>query len=188
MAPPNSPARPSRRTLGMPGNVQPDRLSQPAHGAFVWGTVLLAWLLSMLPWRQWPASPDILLLVIAFWSAYEPRRIGMFTAFIFGLLMDVHDAGLLGGHALAYTLTAYGALALSRRMQRFDLWSQALHMLPVFFGARLLPQIILAWLAGRWAGWDWALGVLLTTALWPVCGWVLQLPQRRRDDGVSSAG
>ncbi|ANY14714.1 rod shape-determining protein MreD [Bordetella pseudohinzii] len=187
MAPRNNAAQRAPRTLGTPSNVQPERLAHPAHGAFVWGTLLLVWLLSLLPWRQWPASPDILALVIAFWSAYEPRRVGMLTAFAFGLLLDVHDAGLLGGHALSYTLIAYGALALHRRLQRFDLWSQAMHMLPVFFVPQLLAQIIMAWLAGRWAGWDWAIGVLLTTALWPIVGWVLQLPQRRYDDGESSA-
>ena len=106
------------------------------------------WLVSLLPWRLWQGAPDVLILIIAFWCAHEPRRVGLFTAFTFGLLMDVHDAGLLGEHALSHTLIAYGAVALQRRLQRFDLWSQAMHMLPVFFAARLLVQIIHAWLAG----------------------------------------
>jgi rod shape-determining protein MreD len=111
----------------------------------------------------------------------------LFTAFFFGLLMDVHDAGLLGEHALSYTLVAYGAVVLHRRLQRFDLWSQAMHMLPVFFIARFVTQIIHAWLAGKWPGWDWGISVLLTTALWPLAGWVLHLPQRGVDDAESSS-
>jgi len=91
------------RRLGTPSNVQPDRLSGPAHGVFVWGTVLVAWLVSLLPWRLWQGAPDILLLIIAFWCVHEPRRVGLFTAFFFGLLMDVHDAGLLGEHARCHT-------------------------------------------------------------------------------------
>lgn len=176
-----------RRALGMPSNVEPERLAHAAHGAFVWGTLLLVWLASLLPWRQWPGSPDVLALVIAFWCAHEPRRVGMVAAFVFGLLLDVHDAGLLGGHALTYTLVAYGAFALHRRLQRFDLWSQAMHMLPVFFVAQLVSQLIMAWLAGAWPGWQWALGALLTAAIWPLGGWVLHLPQRRYDDVESSA-
>ena len=129
----------------------------------------------------------VLLLIIAFWCVHEPRRVGLFTAFFFGLLMDVHDAGLLGEHALSYTLVAYGAVVLHRRLQRFDLWSQAMHMLPVFFLARLLTQIIHAWLAGKWPGWDWGVSVLLTAALWPLAGWVLHLPQRGADDAESSS-
>ena len=84
-----------RRRLGTPSNVQPDRLSGPAHGLFVWGTILLVWLVSLLPWRLWQGAPDVLILIIAFWCVHEPRRVGLFTAFCFGLLMDVHDAGLL---------------------------------------------------------------------------------------------
>ena len=85
-----------RRRLGTPSNVHPDRLSGPAHGVFVWATVLLVWLVSLLPWRLWQGAPDVLLLIIAFWCVHEPRRVGLFTAFFFGLLMDVHDAGPLG--------------------------------------------------------------------------------------------
>jgi len=171
----------------MPSNVQPERLGHPANGLMIWGSLLGVWLLSLLPWRQWQAAPDVLLMVIAFWCAHEPRRVGLVAAFVFGLLLDVHDAGLLGGHALAYTLTAYGSIVLYRRLQRFELWGQAIHMLPVFLGAQLVTQVILAWLAGRWPGWDWALGSLLTAATWPLVGWVLLLPQRHLDDVESSA-
>lgn len=180
-------ARPERR-LGTPSNVHPERLSGPAHGLFVWVSILIVWLLSLLPWRLWEGAPDILILVIAFWCVHEPRRVGLFTAFFFGLLMDVHDAGLLGEHALSYTLVAYGAVALHRRLQRFDLFSQAFHMLPVFFLARFLTQVIHAWFAGKWPGWEWAMGALLTAAIWPLAGWVLHLPQRGADDTESNSG
>lgn len=175
------------RRLGVPGNVQPERLALPANGLLIWGSLLGVWLVSLLPWRQWPPAPDVLALVVAFWCAHEPRRVGLGAAFIFGLLLDVHDAGLLGGHALTYTLTAYGSVALHRRLQRFELWSQAMHMLPVFVLAKLPGVMVMAWLAGRWPGWDWALGGLLTAALWPMVGWVLLLPQRHDDDVESSA-
>lgn len=183
----NQTVRQPARRLRMPGNVRPESLARPAHGAFVWGTLLLAWLLSLLPWRVWESAPDILVLVLAFWCVHEPRRVGLVAAFCFGLLMDVHDASVLGGHALSYTLVAYGAVALHRRLQRFDLWSQAMHMLPVFFLARLVQQVLLAWLAGKWPGWGWTLGVLLTVAIWPLVGWVLHLPQRGADDAESSS-
>jgi rod shape-determining protein MreD len=162
--------------------VEPERLARPAHTAIVWGSLLLVWLVSLLPWRLWPQAPDVLLLVIAFWCVHEPRRVGMVTAFIFGLLMDVHDAGVLGEHALGYTLVAYGAVVLHRRLQRFDLWSQAMHMLPLFFLARLLTVVIHAWIAGKWPGWAWATGTVLTAAIWPLAGWVLHLPQNGADD------
>jgi rod shape-determining protein MreD len=47
--------------------------------------------------------PDLLALVLVFWSVHQPLRVGVGAAFVFGLLMDVHQAALLGQHALAYT-------------------------------------------------------------------------------------
>lgn len=182
----NSSTHPARR-LGTPRNVPPEHLSRPANVVFVWVTIVVAWLLSLLPWRAWEGSPDILLLVIAFWCVHEPRRVGLVAAFCFGLLMDVHDVSVLGTHALSYTLVAYGAVALHRRLLHFDLLSQAIHMLPVFFVAQLVQQIVSAWLAGRWSGWEWGIGVLLTTVCWPLIGYVLHLPQRGTDDVESSS-
>jgi len=173
--------------LRPPRALQPERLARPSHAALVWGSVLLAWLVSLLPWRLWPQAPDVLLLVIVFWCVHEPRRVGLVTAFVFGLLMDVHDAAVLGQTALTYVLLAYGALVLQRRLQRFDPWSQALHMLPLFLGAGMLATMIQAWLAGRWPGWAWAVGAVLTAALWPIAAGVLLWPQRGADDAESAS-
>ncbi len=40
-------------------------------------------------------------------NVHQPRRVGVGAAFVFGLLMDVHQGALLGQHALAYTLLSY---------------------------------------------------------------------------------
>lgn len=177
----------SDRLLSLVGNAHSERLTRPARGVFVWVTLIVVWLVSMLPWRLWPAAPDMMALVLAFWSAHESRRVGLVTAFVFGILLDVHDTALLGGHALTYVLAVYGAQLLQRRLQRFDLVSQAVHMLPIFLLAPLCTHLVVAWLAGHWPGWWWVVGALITAALWPVVGWVLQLPQRRLDDVESSA-
>ena len=135
----------------------------------------------LLPWRLLPFAPELLLLVIAFWAVNEPSRVGMSTAFVFGILMDVHDAGLLGEHALYFTLVAYGGFVLHRRLVRFNVWVQAVHMLPVFVVASFLVTLLHAWMAGSWPGWNWLGAALVTVALWPLIGWLLQLPQRAPD-------
>lgn len=155
---------------------------QPAGVLFIAFTILLTWMISLLPWRVWEAAPDLLLLVIAFWCLNEPQRVGMLTAFVFGIFMDVHDAALLGGHALAYTLVAYGALTLSRRLQRFHSVVQAIHLLPIFVVAAAVKQFIYAWLSGEWVGWSWLWAALLTTALWPLVDFLLHMPRRRLDE------
>lgn len=181
-------SRTTRPPVPRPHAVRPDALENLTSPRFIWATILCAWLLSLLPWRAWVMAPDLLLLVIAFWCVHEPRRIGMVVAFVFGLLMDVHDVGPLGQQALTYALVAYGANVLQRRLLRFELWSQGLHMLPVLFVAKLLGVLICAWLANYWAGWSWTVGVLFTVMLWPVVGWLLLLPQHRSSDAENNMG
>jgi len=160
-------------------------LKRPSSPWLIWSSMIVIWLLSLLPWRLWPPAPDLLLLVIAFWCLNEPHRVGMFTAFVFGLLMDVHDAGLLGAHALAYTLVAYGAVTLTRRLQRFNPVVQALHMLPVFLLSEAVARLMHSWLVGEWAGWMWVWSMLITVALWPLAD-ILLLASQRRLDAVDS--
>lgn len=160
---------------------------RPSGLVFVWATVVLLWLVSLLPWRMWQPAPDVLLLVIAFWCLHEPRRINMAVAFVFGLLLDVHDAGLLGEHALVYILVAYGTQLLSRRILRFNVVVQAIHLIPVFVLAEAVARLAHVWLAGEWAGWAWLWSALFTVILWPLADVLLLMPQRRLDDADSSS-
>ena len=173
----NDPSSSARllRTQGMGA----DPMDQRSDSWIVWGSILLAFLLSLMPWRLIQASPDLLMLVLMFWVVHEPRRVGFLTAFVLGLLIDVHDSGPLGQYALTYVLACYGAVVLHRRLSRFDLWRQALHMLPVFVLARALTILIAAWLTGAWPGWSWLTGMLITTVLWVPIGWLLLLPGNR---------
>lgn len=177
---PLSAGRHSPLTALQPIDTSP--FKQPSSLLFIWFTVLLFWMISLLPWRLWDPAPDLLLLVIAFWCLNEPQRVTMLTAFVFGVFMDVHDAALLGGHALTYTLVAYGALVLRRRLQRFNATIQAIHMLPVFVVAAAVTQFICAWLSGEWVGWSWLWSALFTAALWPLADILLHMPQRRMDE------
>jgi len=160
---------------------------RPSNPFFVWGSLLFVWVVSLLPWRVWQPTPDILLLVLAFWCLHEPRRVGLFTAFILGLLMDVHDSEFLGLHALNYLLVAYGAIVLRRRLEHFSALVQALHMLPVFVVAATVAGLLGTWLNGAWAGWDWLWSALITAVLWPLVDILLFLPQRRLDDADVNA-
>lgn len=181
----NRRSRPFLDTL-QPVDAAPFRL--PSSPLLIWGSLMLVWLLSLLPWRLWLPAPDLMLLLLVFWCVNEPGRIGMLSAFVFGLLMDVHDGALLGEHALTYVLAAYGGVALHRRLQRFNAVAQAIHLLPVFVGAVLVAHAVQAWLLGGWnGGWSWLWSSLLTLLLWPLLDFLIYLPQRRLDapDGDS---
>ncbi|MEJ1761043.1 rod shape-determining protein MreD, partial [Escherichia coli] len=78
----NSPG--SRSSLSDLQPLDTRSFAKSANLWLVWGSVLLAWVVSLLSWRLWTPAPNLLLLVLAFWCLYEPRRVNLFTAFLFG--------------------------------------------------------------------------------------------------------
>jgi rod shape-determining protein MreD len=158
----------------------------PANPWFIWGSLVGALALNMfLPMAftgraNW--SPDWVALTLAFWVIHQPRRIGVGTAFVFGLLMDAHTGTLLGLHGLAYTVLAYLCTLIHRRLLWFKVSKQALHMWPLFLIANAL-QWLARDLAGHdWAGWGTLLAPTLEAALWPLATALLLAPQRRPYD------
>jgi rod shape-determining protein MreD len=159
-----------------------DPLLLPANPLFIVFTLLLALAVNLLPLGRHPAVPDVLALVLVFWAVHQPRRVGIFAAFGFGLAMDVHQGALLGQHALAYTLLSFGAIAMHRRLLWFELPSQMLHLLPLFLGVQLVTLLVRLAAGGMFPGWSMWLAPLLQTLLWPVAVLLLLAPQRRAPD------
>jgi rod shape-determining protein MreD len=159
-----------------------DQLLLPANPWFIWGSLLLAFLFNLVPFGRLPAIPDLLALALAFWNVHQPRRIGVGIAFMFGLLMDVHDSAVLGQHALAYTLLSFFAITIHRRLLWFGLPQQALQILPLFVAAHAVSLIVRMLVGGMLPGWELLLAPVFESLLWPVASWVLLAPQRRPPD------
>jgi rod shape-determining protein MreD len=164
--------------------VPPQEILLPARPAFIVATLLGALLLNLLPWSGWwlAMRPDFVALVLLFWCIEEPRKIGFTSAWLFGLMMDVADASLLGQHALAYSILAYAGIVLHRRVQRFAVTPQVLHVIPLLL---LNDVIVLAirMLAGSdFPGYAYFAGSVIGAALWPALAVVLKLPQRPKTD------
>ena len=96
--------------------------------------------------------------------------------------MDVHQGALLGQHALAYSLLAYVALALSRRLTWFTVGQQALQVLPLFIAAHGVSLIVRLAAGDLFPGWSLFIAPLAEAALWPLVTLVLLAPQRRAPD------
>jgi rod shape-determining protein MreD len=161
---------------------QGEVLLLPANPLFIVFTLLLALAINLLPLGRVPAMPDLLALVLVFWSVHQPRRIGIFVAFGFGLVMDVHQGALLGQHALAYTLLAFGALAMHRRLAWFELPAQMLQVLPLFAAAQLVMLLVRLSVGDMFPGWSMWLAPVFQALLWPLATLLLQAPQRRPPD------
>jgi rod shape-determining protein MreD len=158
------------------------QLLLPANPAFIWGSLMLALVVTMLPLGRTPWMPDILALVLVFWSVHQPLRVGIGAAFAFGLGVDVHQAGLLGQHALAYTALSFFAITIHRRLLWFTVPSQAIQVLPLFAAAHAIELAIRLLAGGVFPGWTVLLAPVIECVLWPVVSVLLLAPQRRAPD------
>jgi rod shape-determining protein MreD len=161
------------------------QLLLPARPLFIWSSLLFAMLLnfvlsSALGRAAW--VPDILLITLTFWVVHQPLRIGIGVAFLFGLCMDVQQAALLGQHAWSYTVMAFGAIAIHRRLLWFSVPSQALQVFPLLIAAHALQLVVRVATGGAFPGVWMALAPVLEAVLWPVVSILLLAPQRRAPD------
>lgn len=158
----------------------------PVNPLFIWASLMAALLINFVQnmglWGRDAWMPDVLALVLVFWTVHQPRRISIGVAFFFGLCMDVHQAALLGQHALSYTALMYFATAIHRRVLWFLVPTQALQVLPLFFAAHAIELGIRMLGVGVFPGWQLLLAPVLEAALWPVVSVILLLPQRRAPD------
>jgi rod shape-determining protein MreD len=159
-----------------------DALLLPANPLFVWITLAVAFAFNLVPLGRVPAMPDFLALVLVFWNVHQNRRVGVGVAFLFGLMMDVHDGAVLGQHALAYTLLSFFAITIHRRLLWFTVPSQAVQILPLFVAAHLVSLVVRMLAGGMFPGWALLLAPLFEALLWPIVTWVLLAPQRRPPD------
>ena len=165
--------------------MRPEYLLLPASRAFIAFTILVAFVLNILPWGRTYGVPDFLAIVLVFWNIHQPRKVGIGIAFLVGLLMDVHASALLGERALAYSLLSYGAMSLHRRVPWFRLGGQMLHVLPLFLVAQLVVVAVRMAVGGPFPGIGYFLQSLSSTLLWPLAEVLLLAPQRSavdRDD------
>ena len=158
------------------------QLLLPANPFYVWGSIIGALLVNLLPVGRTVWMPDMLALVVVFWNIHQPRRVGVVAAFACGVLMDVHQGALLGQHALAYALLGYASVSLHRRLLWFGLQGQMAHVLPLFLAAQAVQALIRLMAGGMGPDWGLLLSPLAQTLLWPVATALLLAPQRRAPD------
>src|SRR6185312_15569693 len=105
-----------------------EHILRPARVSTVAASFAIALLLNFLPWKDLRLVPDFVALVLAFWCVRQPRLVGLGVAWTLGLLADAGNGVLLGQHALAYSLLAFLAVWLSRRILWFGPMLQSLHI------------------------------------------------------------
>ena len=162
--------------LGNPPSAQAILL--PVRAGTILASLAAALLLNFLPWNNVALAPDFVALVLAFWCVRQPRLVGLGAGWLLGLLTDAGNGVLLGQHALAYSLLAFAALTLARRILWFPLWGQALHVAALLLFTQGVSALVRLAAGAEFPGWTIAVGPLFGAALWPVVSVLLLLRQR----------
>lgn len=130
---------------------------------------LLALLLVALPLPQvlsyW--RPELVTMLLVFWVLNEPGKVGVWTAFVLGLLLDVLMATTFGVYPLMLATVAYLTRLSYRWVRVLSLWQTGGLVFVLVLVSLVIKRILLGVLGG---GTDsllfWA--PALTSALvWP---------------------
>lgn len=155
--------------------------SRSRNGWVIWFSLALALLLSVAPMPEFMAvgRPLWVALLLTYWVLTVPSRVGMVTAWVFGLLSDVLNGTLLGQSALVLTLIIFLVLTLHRRLQMFPMWQQSLVLLVVFGLAQLVQLWLNALTGNRQPTLEFVFPAVVSALLWPWVYAVLRGVQQR---------
>jgi rod shape-determining protein MreD len=156
------------------------QILMPVRMSTIIASFALALFLNFLPWRDLRLVPDFVALVLAFWCVRQPRLVGLGVGWTLGLLCDAGNGVLLGQHALAYSLLAFLAVWLSRRILWFGPMLQSLHIALILLVAQASVVVVRLAAGDAFPGWPIFVGPIVAAALWPAVTWLLLLPQRRQ--------
>lgn len=109
-------------------------------------TLIIALTLVILPLPDWAQiyRPDWVALVLIYWSMALPKRVGLWFAFITGLIVDVTQGTLLGQHSLGLLIIIFVNLNVHQRIRVMSLANQALYVLLLL----LINQLVVVWIEG----------------------------------------
>lgn len=150
----------------------------PARRVWIFGSLMLSWLLDLSPLAQFDWYPDFLAMTLLYWSIHNPRFFALSLPFFFGILMDVAEGSVLGQHSLAYCLLCLGAVAMQKRLTWLSVSGQILQIIPLFLGMQAIVLVINIWLGGIFPGWVWFLESAANALCWPLWVRILELSQR----------
>ena len=157
------------------------RILLPVRASTILVSFALALFLNFLPWKNVAVVPDFVALVVTFWCVRQPRLVGLGVAWTVGLISDAGNGVLLGQHALAYSVLAFLALWLSRRILWFGPGLQALHVGAMLLVAQAVALLVRVIAGDGFPGWGLFVGPVAGAILWTMVSWLLLLPQRRAE-------
>jgi rod shape-determining protein MreD len=136
-------------------------------GVFV--TLLLAFILALLPMPEWTTwfRPAWVLMVLIYWSMTIPYRVNIGVAWIIGLIFDLLSGTLLGEHALAFTVVIYFVSRLYLRLSMYPLSQQGLTIFCFIFLYQFILYCIQGFIGELPSSHLYWSSSLISMLLWP---------------------
>ena len=103
-------------------------MQQRAHATWViFLSFFIAYLLAIVPFPDWAMNyrPEWVPMVLIYWVMALPYRVGIGSAWVTGIALDVLEGSVLGLNALGLVIIAYVTLSLHQRMRMFSSLQQA---------------------------------------------------------------
>ena len=131
---------------------------------------LVAYVLAVLPLPQWLlwARPEWIALTLIYWTIALPHRVGIVTALLLGVGLDVLEGAVMGQNAFALVVVALLSLILYQRLRVYSLVQQS----GVVFVLIGINQLICQWVQNLEGAGAPTLLFLLpafsSALLWPV--------------------
>ena len=151
----------------------------------IWITIFAGMVLAVMPMPHFfPVElgflrPDWVAMILVYWIIALPHRVGIATAWLAGIAVDVLLGSPIGQHAFSYVLVAYVATSLYQRLRMFSVWQQATILLALLG----LNQLVGFWLESTVGPTDWSLWYLMPALsgafLWPSVFLMLRYLRRK---------
>jgi rod shape-determining protein MreD len=118
----------------------------PIRNLVIYLSLLVALVLMILPLPDWAQiyRPNWMALTLIYWSMALPKRVGLWTAFFSGIILDTSLGTLLGQHTLALVIIIFVNMTFYQRIRVLALAQQAIYV----FVLLLINQVVVAWVEG----------------------------------------
>jgi len=160
-------------------------MQRKAHASWViFFTFSIAYLLAILPFPQWGMNwrPEWVPMVLIYWTMALPYRIGISSAWVAGLVLDILEGSILGLNAMALVIIAYVTLSLHLRLRMFSSLQQA-GMVLALVGLNLMFCHWLQILTGQTVPSNqmFLMAALTSAVVWPSLFYLLRQIRRSFD-------
>ncbi len=107
---------------------------------FIHISVIIFLTLMLIPWQGWlkTLQPYWLALAIIYWSIEAPKKFGLFSAFVYSILLDVLYGSLFGKHGFSIVAMVFLVTKSRKRLKMTSFWQ-----LSLLIGALFLNDAII---------------------------------------------